>query len=823
MIHDRGRGILLLALLLAQLSLPGGMAIAEAPDLHPLRPADTSSPRETLRSFLSDANEVIGAWRRGEMRAASFRAHNRAVETLDLSTTAHGDSSSVQTLRVLLLKEILDRIALPAYDQIPGAGEVVDGSLTRWTLPDTRITIARIPDGPRAGEFLFSAETVAQLDRLYRQAQSMPYKPGATAGIYEDFLRSNRSWYVSAAEVRDRLRPIDASSPLSTLEGFLDSVNRSHELVVEADGALRARPPAMSTEQALELEAKADKLLRRAVGALDLSQVAQTLRHDVGVEAALKLKEILDRIPLPPLESVPDAGQVEARRDSGNPGPLRWRLPNTEIEIVEITDGDRAGDFLFSAGTVARLGKYYEELRDLPYREDDHAALAGEYLSSGRSEGFYVGYVSTPGYLVPRAHLLGNLLDDLPDLLLELHASNTTWQWLSLVFCGLAVALAASLVFRVVQRVRSRTSPPWEQWLALLTPAAAALLLVGAVGFIDNDVNLTGRPLVVVTTGAQALVLAMATWAVFILCRALAETLIASPRIPEQSIDASLIRIAARVFAFLIAAWIVVDGARGLGADVIPLLAGLGVGGLAVALAAQTTLANFIGSLILFATKPVRVGDFCRYGDEIGTVEHIGLHATHIRTLERSVVTVPNAEFSQMKLDNFSRRDLRLFTSVLQLRYETTPEQLRWVLAKLRGLLLGHPEVTPDPARVRFVGFGPYSKNLEIFAYLRCRDHDIFLAIQEDLLLRIDGIVAAAGTGFAFPSQTSYLAHDSGLDAERSREAEAQVGRWRAQDRLPFPEFAAEERHQQSDVLDYPPEGSPDHRPRRSRRSDVPD
>ena len=131
----------------------------------------------------------------------------------------------------------------------------------------------KIPDGPRAGEFLFYSETVAQLDRLYRQVQSVPYKPGATEGIYEDFLRSNRSWHVAAAEVRDRLKPIDASSPLSTLEGFLDSVNRAHDLVEEADQALRANPPAITIAQALELEAKADTLLHRAVGALDLSRV----------------------------------------------------------------------------------------------------------------------------------------------------------------------------------------------------------------------------------------------------------------------------------------------------------------------------------------------------------------------------------------------------------------------------------------------------------------------------------------------------------------------------------------------------------------------
>ena len=209
-----------------------------------------------------------------------------------------------------------------------------------------------------------------------------------------------------------------------------------------------------------------------------------------------------------------------------------------------------------------------------------------------------------------------------------------------------------------------------------------------------------------------------------LLCRAAAESIIASPRIPEQSIDASLIRIAARVVAFLIAAWIVVDGARRLGADVVPLLAGLGVGGLAVALAAQTTLANFLGSVILFATKPVRVGDLCRYGTEIGTMEHIGLHATRIRTFERSIVSVPNAAFSQMQLDNLSRRDQRLCTTVLQLRYETSPKQLRWILAKLREMLVAHPLV--DPGRPAFAS-SPSARTRRMSrsrVYLQCQDQN---------------------------------------------------------------------------------------------------
>jgi MscS family membrane protein len=167
-----------------------------------------------------------------------------------------------------------------------------------------------------------------------------------------------------------------------------------------------------------------------------------------------------------------------------------------------------------------------------------------------------------------------------------------------------------------------------------------------------------------------------------------------------------------------------------------------------------------------------------------------------------------------MHIVNLTQRDRRLLRTTLQLRYETTPEQLRFVLAKLRELLLGHPMVTPDPARVRFIGYGAYSLNLEIFAYLRCIEQNEFLAIQEDLFLRMADIVAKAGTAFAFPSQTTYLARDSGLDAELRDSAEGQVEHWRGRGKLPFPEFEDEERERLEDILDYPPKGSPDHKPR---------
>ena len=245
------------------------------------------------------------------------------------------------------------------------------------------------------------------------------------------------------------------------------------------------------------------------------------------------------------------------------------------------------------------------------------------------------------------------------------------------------------------------------------------------------------------------------------------------------------------------------------GVNITAAVAGIGVGGIAVALAAQKTIENLFGGVTLFADRPVRVGDFCRYGDKVGTVEEIGLRSTRIRSLDRTVISIPNADFSNLHLENFAKRDQMRLYVMIGVRYETTPDQMRYLLAKLRELLLAHPRVTPDPARVRFVGFGAYSLDIEVFAYTNTSDWSEFLQIREDVYLRMMEVVAEAGTGFAFPSSTMYLGRDEGLEEQKTRHAEERVRAWRQQGDLPFPHFPEAFSRENENTLDWPPAGSP--------------
>ena len=250
------------------------------------------------------------------------------------------------------------------------------------------------------------------------------------------------------------------------------------------------------------------------------------------------------------------------------------------------------------------------------------------------------------------------------------------------------------------------------------------------------------------------------------------------------------------------------------GFSVTALIAGLGVGGIAVALAAQKTIENLFGGLTLYGDRPVSVGDFCRFGDKVGTVEEIGIRSTRVRTLDRTVVTIPNAEFSNLQLENFAERDhMRLF-AMIGVRYETTPDQLRYILVEIRNLLYAHERVTADPARIRFVGFGAYSLDLEIFAYVNTSDWGEFLGIREDIYLRVMDIIEASGSGFAFPSQTLYLGKDDAPTEERAEQISQEVSRWRERSEVFLPDFPLERIAAIENTLAYPAKGSPDHRAR---------
>jgi len=194
-----------------------------------------------------------------------------------------------------------------------------------------------------------------------------------------------------------------------------------------------------------------------------------------------------------------------------------------------------------------------------------------------------------------------------------------------------------------------------------------------------------------------------------------------------------------------------------LGYEVTTILAGLGVGGIAIALASQKSLENLIGSITIYASQPVHVGDFCRFGTTFGTVEEIGLRSTQIRTVARTIVHIPNALFASGEIENLTQRDKILYRTRLRLSYEDTPDQVKQVLHKVRELIEQHEFIDETDSRIRFLEFGEYAQELELFVYIKTKVFSEYLEHREDINLKINDIVEAVGVKLVIPARTSYI------------------------------------------------------------------
>src|SRR5208282_1024954 len=199
------------------------------------------------------------------------------------------------------------------------------------------------------------------------------------------------------------------------------------------------------------------------------------------------------------------------------------------------------------------------------------------------------------------------------------------------------------------------------------------------------------------------------------------------------------------------------------GINVKTTLAGLGIGGVAIALAAQKSLENFIGGVSLLMDKAVEIGDFCMIGDQRGTVEDIGLRSLKLRTLDQNLLVVPNGLLAQMQFENMKSRPKLLIDQNFSLRIETQVEQLRYVLDRVQSMLNEHPSIESGTSRIRVNDFAGAAFELELFAYAKTGDWMQFTAIRQDVILKIAEIVEAAGTQFAGPTQLTYLAGDAAL------------------------------------------------------------
>ena len=500
-------------------------------------------------------------------------------------------------------------------------------------------------------------------------------------------------------------------------------------------------------------------------------QMSAARRQSQGPDLARKVKVLMDRAFVGKLrllatssEGSPEYGTADVQTI----GVFSFGDADVPVVLVRVADPNSGKIWLFSSETLSKVPELYDNIE---------------------------------------AHQLENKLPQ--SLVRNVFLGMPLWQWLALLAAipvALAIGWAVVLLLAIPRRLwlKFRNRPNLHSYSRMSKP-----LLVSFSALAHRLIaSYFGLPLLPRLYYFRAIWVLISIGFFWFLLRATSLTM---QRLRIRAISGgrigagTLMVLGERLLAALVVIVAVLATLGILGFNLTTVLAGLGIGGIAIAFAAQKTLENLFGGISVLADEVIRVGDYCRFGDRTGTVEDISLRSTRVRTDARTELSIPNGGLATMNIENFTRRDKILFNPVLAIRYETTADQLRYLLAEVRRMLYEHAKVESESAGIRFANFDNSALRLEIFSYVLTRDSNEFAAIREDLLLRIMELVEKSGSGFAFPSQTVYFSRDSGLDKEKARAAEQQVQQWRDQQKLPFPDFAPADKTAFRGSIVYPP------------------
>ncbi len=368
--------------------------------------------------------------------------------------------------------------------------------------------------------------------------------------------------------------------------------------------------------------------------------------------------------------------------------------------------------------------------------------------------------------LLAGTEALGTTMDALlveraPWLLTEV-LGIALWRFVAaLLTVALVIAIRRALLNVVMRKLRQWTSrtktrvddqlieaadPPLGWFIAAFGVYAATLWLQLPDGVQDVLQVMYRVVCVVIIAWAMLRVSTLLTW---LLQQMAAHT--------DSSLDDHLVPLVGRVARVAVVALAVVFVFQELGFNVAGLIAGLGVGGIALALAAQDTVANWFGALMIYTDRPFEIGDWIKTGEMEGVVEEIGLRSTKIRTFSKTVISVPNADLAGDTIENFSRMPIRRIYVNVGVTYATTPSMMREALERLRDILRTHPGVDQTFWLVKFNDFGDSALNIMLYFFSTTTNWEEYLSIREDIFLQIMSTLDEIGVGFAFPSTSVYL------------------------------------------------------------------
>ncbi|HUM07887.1 MAG TPA: mechanosensitive ion channel family protein [Acidocella sp.] len=383
----------------------------------------------------------------------------------------------------------------------------------------------------------------------------------------------------------------------------------------------------------------------------------------------------------------------------------RWTVPGTEMRIERIEKGPRKGEYLFTPETVDGIPEFYLKVKHLPYKP-------------GASIGWYDLVMNSPSGVVIALHRLvpPRWVFTAAARMQATFLDQPLWRWVGIV-AVLAAGWAAILLCR-------RLSRRWAvaQWAQLFLPLGMVLVTLAIVSILAGVLRVSGVVYHAATLSLWTVFYLALTWAVWVAGNAVAESVIAHEKLRASSIDSQLIRLGLRLVAIVLAMAILITGADRVGLPAYSVIAGLGVGGLAVALAAQQTLANLLGSIIIMIEKPFAIGHWIKVKDIEGIVEDIGFRSTRLRTFYDSMVTIPSSQMVTSTVDNMELRQFRQVKTVLSLTYDTPLERIKGFVEGVRRIVQAHPDTRKDNIQVMLNDFGPCSLDILMNFFLLATD-----------------------------------------------------------------------------------------------------
>ncbi len=492
----------------------------------------------------------------------------------------------------------------------------------------------------------------------------------------------------SVASANALLRPPNTASPRATLESFIENMNRAYSMLMKAHHKNLKTPGYFPSEAVRQMAKQAEEFFQSGVECLNLSQVPKNLKKNAGYEGAIMLKEVFDRIDLPPFEEIPDAEAIEAEEEKEKIAELsRYRIPNTDIIIDQVEEGDREGEFLFTPGTVARLEEFYIKVKDFPYKPN---ALI--------SHDFFDFYVTNPGRLLPP-----KWSQWLPAWSDETYLDQTIWQWCALVVLPLGVLLFVRMIVRWwYQRTGEMSSG--KKTIGWLVVVLVTVILVSLIKYIlDEHINITGSVLIFLENTLQRvfilLLIGLILWE-FVRSQ-IKENI--GKEIPEQesqgeeggaggSRSETLLLLLRKTILFVMFTIVFLLLLSSMGINIGPLLAGAGVIGLAIGFGAQTLVKDIIAGIFFLIDDAFRVGDYIETGGLKGTVEHISLRSLRLRSPRGPVHTIP---FGNMGTVTNNSRDYIISKLDFRVRYDTDVNKVRKIIKKINKKIMKDEEMGP--------------------------------------------------------------------------------------------------------------------------------